>query len=172
MEDFKLFFLPNRFFENLDDAIRNRVQKSEESFVDYVTEIQTLMRWTSLTASEQLERIYKNCRAEYKIYIKRGEFSRLRELIIQAQEYENLRSEESSQKKSTRRVQTAVAENSTKYVCYRCGEVGHSRAVCNKPQVLFCWDCGKKGVKTVDCCRASTENSNRDPLVRERQEDL
>lgn len=172
VEDFKLFFLPNRFFENLDDAIRNRVQKPNERFVDYVTEIQSLMRWTSLTTSEQLERIYKNCRAEYKIYVKREEFNRLRELIVQAQEYENIRAEEKKQKKGVQQVQTVVASSNSHYVCYRCGEPGHNRAVCSKPQVLFCWDCGKRDVKTIDCCRSGTENASRGPLVRERGEDL
>lgn len=172
VEDFKLFFLPNRFFENLDDEIRTRVQKVDECFVNYVTAIQSLMRWSKLTTSEQLERIYKNCRAEYKIYVKRGDFCRLQDLIILAQEYEYIRAEENKHKKIIRRVQSAVAAPKSNYICFRCGEPGHSRASCSNPQVLFCWDCGKRNVKTIDCCRSGAENSNRGPSVREREEDL
>ena len=44
VEDFKLFFLPVRFFETLNDEIRNRVQRVNEDFADYVTALQSLMR--------------------------------------------------------------------------------------------------------------------------------
>lgn len=136
-DDFKLFFLPTRFFENLEDDIRNRKQHIKENFVDYVTAIQTMMRLTGLSSQEQLERIFQNCRAEYKIYIKRRDFSKLRDLITLAQEFESIRSEEATQNKSFRRLQTAVATNNESNVCYRCGEQGHSRRTCTNPQILL-----------------------------------
>lgn len=167
VDDFKLFFLPPRFFDTLEDDIRCRVQRHNENFVDYVTAIQSLMRWTSLSPTAQLDRIFRNCRAEYKFYIRRESFTKLRELIIAAQEYESIRAEEFAQKTAGRQVQTVVASPSKKYICYRCGEPGHLRSSCSKPQVLFCWDCGKRNVKTVDCCRSGSENSQRGPLPRE-----
>ncbi|KAI8129545.1 hypothetical protein CVS40_0907 [Lucilia cuprina] len=159
--DFKLFFLPTRFFENLEDDIRSKKQGAGESFVEYVTAIQTLMRLSNLSGQEQLERIYLNCRADYKMYIKRKDFSRLRELIVLAQEFESIRAEENTQKKVLRRLQTAVAvnNNNNRSVCYRCGEQGHTRRTCTNAQVLFCWDCGKRGVMTVDCCRRGAETT-------------
>lgn len=172
VDDFKLFFLPIRFFETLDDDIRNRLQHIDESFVDYVTALQCLMRWANLSTDQQLERIFRNCRAEYKVYIKRRDFNKLRELIILAQEYESIRAEEMSQKKVVRHVQAAVATANKNYICYRCGQAGHKRTSCSNPQVLFCWDCGKRGLKTVDCCRFGTGNSRGDPSVGEAEVDL
>lgn len=171
--DFKLFYLPDRFFENLDDDIRNRIQKPRERFVDYVTAIQSLMRWTNMTSRAQLDRIFRNCRAEYKFYIKPHAFSKLQDLISLAQEYESIRSEEMSQNNSVpRRIQTVVGPTNRNCVCYRCGEPGHTRVNCSNAQVLFCWDCGKKGVKTIDCCRPLTGNARGDPSVREEEVDL
>lgn len=138
VDDFKLFFLPSRFFENLEDDIRNRVQRPNENFVDYVTAIQSLMRGTSLSTNEQLDRIFRNYKAEYKFYIKRSTFTKLRELIIAAQESENKRSEELAQRPVGRRIQTVVVSSSKNYVCYRYGEPGHRRSSCSKPEVLFC----------------------------------
>lgn len=136
VEEFKLYFLPVQFFETLNDEIRNRLQRRNESFVDYVTSLQSLMRWSHLSSDEQLERIFRNCRSEYKMYIKRREFTKLRDLIIMAKEYESICIEET---KSSPRIQTVVVNNKNS-ICYRCGQTGHQRAKCVRPQVLFCWD--------------------------------
>lgn len=171
-EDFKLFFLPPRFFENLEDDIRNRKQRADESFVDYVTAIQTLMRLSKLSCEDQLERIFCNCRSEYKLYVKRRDFSKLGELILLAKELESIRIEEADQRKNNRRLQTAVAANNDFKVCYRCGEPGHTRRTCSNAQSLFCWDCGKKDVKTIDCCRRGSGNFQRGPSTEEGRADL
>lgn len=172
VDDFKLFFLPVRFFETLDDEIRNRGQHGNESFVDYVTAIQSLMRWSNLSEKDQLERIFRNCRAEYKVYIKRREFTKLRELIILAQELESIRTEETTQKKKSRQAPPAVAAITQNMVCFRCGETGHMRSSCVKPQIIFCWDCGKRGVKTIECCRKAMGNSQRGPSTGKEEDDL
>lgn len=171
-DDFKIFYLPVRFFETLDDEIRNRVQHCNESFVDYVTAIQSLMRWANLSGKDQLERIFRNCRAEYKVYIKRREFTKLRELIILAQEFENIRVEETTQKKKARQAPPAVAAISQNMVCFRCGNTGHMRSSCVNPQIIFCWDCGKRDVKTIECCRKGMGNSRGGPSTREGEDDL
>ncbi|KAI8122637.1 Tyrosine-protein phosphatase 69D [Lucilia cuprina] len=115
VDDFKLFFLPVRFFDTLDDEIRNRVQRVGENFVDYVTALQSLMRWSNLSYQDQLERIFRNSRAEYKVYIKMREFSKLQELIIMAKDYESIRSEETSQTNVVCNVQIAVANNNRNF---------------------------------------------------------
>lgn len=39
--------------------------------------------------------------------------------------------------------------------CRRYGEAGHFQRECQGAQILFCWDCGRRGIKTRDCRRAA-----------------
>ena len=161
LSDFKLFFLPINFFENLMDDVRKRMQGMTEKFVDYVTNIQSLMRWTDMSSDEQLDRIFKNCRAEYKLYIKRRDFSSLRDLITLAMEFESVKAENEMQQKPQQRVLSAVANPKKSLICYRCAEIGHHQSECTNAQVLFCWDCHKRGIRTYDCCRLKSGNEER-----------
>lgn len=34
----------------------------------------------------------------------------------------------------------------------RCAEIGHFLPECTNPPIYFCWDCGRKDIKTIDCC--------------------
>lgn len=57
--------------------------------------------------------------------------------------------------------ETPVTRNNseTDDECWRCGEKGHRRESCNRPRVLFCSSCKKKGVRSVDCCRRPRRRS-------------
>ena len=163
--DFKLFFLPPRFFQNLEDDIRNRKQRQSEKFVEFVTHIQSLMRWSKMSSKTQLDRIYNNCLPDYKLYIKPRDFTTLRDLILAAQEFESVQADRDSQPKPSGRLQTAVAQPGSAYVCFRCGEPGHHKMACTNPQVLFCWICHKRGVRTIECCKKPTGNEPRGPSM-------
>ncbi|XP_037943117.1 uncharacterized protein LOC119675967 [Teleopsis dalmanni] len=104
--DFLKFFLSSRYFDRLEDEVRARVQKEQESFKDYVLEIKYLMRHTGINQDSQLEQIYRNMRTEYQMYIKRRDFSSLTELTILADDFEELRAEQD--KMSRRGVQQEV----------------------------------------------------------------
>jgi len=39
--------------------------------------------------------------------------------------------------------------------CRKCGKNGHWARRCRIQQLLFCWICGKVGVRRVDCCQRS-----------------
>ena len=41
--------------------------------------------------------------------------------------------------------------------CRRCGQMGHRHAGCRNPQVLFCWLCGKRGTRTIHCCKSGNQ---------------
>ncbi|KAI9579038.1 hypothetical protein GQX74_005921 [Glossina fuscipes] len=47
--------------------------------------------------------------------------------------------------------------NAGRNVCHRCALPGHLARDCRNPRVLFCWDCGRQGVLTKNCCRQNTE---------------
>ncbi|XP_036347355.1 uncharacterized protein LOC118756716, partial [Rhagoletis pomonella] len=37
--------------------------------------------------------------------------------------------------------------------CRRCGQEGHYARRCRNPQKLFCWECGRADIRTIECCR-------------------
>lgn len=43
--------------------------------------------------------------------------------------------------------------------CRRCGEDGHMAFRCKNAVKAFCWNCGRVGVKTFECCRKSAGNA-------------
>ncbi|XP_044313442.1 uncharacterized protein LOC123037365 [Drosophila rhopaloa] len=51
--------------------------------------------------------------------------------------------------------QEAETPDDVARACSRCAEVGHFVRECQNPPVLYCWDCGKRGTRTIDCCRQS-----------------
>ncbi|XP_037929809.1 mediator of RNA polymerase II transcription subunit 15-like, partial [Teleopsis dalmanni] len=92
--DFLKFFLPHQYFERLEDELRNRLQKPGETFKMYLLELQKLMRHAGLNQESQLERVYRNMSTEYQIYIKRRNFTCLKELIALTEDFEELREEQ------------------------------------------------------------------------------
>ncbi|XP_067639274.1 uncharacterized protein [Eurosta solidaginis] len=85
--DFLRFFLSASYFER---EIRQRTQRPRESFKDYVLELQNLMKHANLTEEQRLQRIYRNCRSEYQLYIKRTEFQTIEGLVSLAEDFKNI----------------------------------------------------------------------------------
>lgn len=52
---------------------------------------------------------------------------------------------------TTKRIQEPRFLSVQQGLCWRCGEVGHHRAFCTKPPVLFCSRCGRIGQLSKDC---------------------
>ncbi|KAI8116715.1 hypothetical protein CVS40_11279 [Lucilia cuprina] len=59
------------YFDMLEDDIRRRVQRSSETFKEYVLALQNLMRHMEMTDEQKLERIYSNARADLPNYLRR-----------------------------------------------------------------------------------------------------
>lgn len=94
---FQKRFMPPRPRFWLEEEIRRRTQGDQERVVDYVTDIQTLLRRSGNTEPDtQLERIYENLRTEYKLYVRRRDFKSLSELVTLAEEFEALQVENST----------------------------------------------------------------------------
>jgi len=184
-KEFRTFFLPARYEMKLMDKIRTRLQDKQETAKDYITAIQSLMRWQEkLSQSDKLERIYDNLRTEYRMYIKRKDFTTLGELFILTEEFEMLQSETNNQNHSNVRNQTHSNVRTQQPIyrsrntnpneqhrlqpikpgyshrdcCWRCGERGHTRFQCNQRRKLFCTECGKPNIRTLDCnCKSGNE---------------
>lgn len=189
-EDFKLYFVPRNYEENLMGKIIAKKQTFRETFVEYLNGIHTLIRrYGKMTETEKLERIYENMNPKYKFYIKRQEFAALKELILLATEYEQIARERYMERTFGREVQPGTSsqqytskydertnkkqvenlERKQKYMrnydpekcCWNCGRTGHSYKECRNNKIIFCWKCGKIGTMSRDCCRL---NSTRTPI--------
>ena len=89
-EDFLRFFLPSRYFEQLEDEIRKRKQRPREPFKSYTLSMQNLMRHSAYTEGQKLERIFRNALPEYVWYIRRRDFHTLSDLLEMADDLESL----------------------------------------------------------------------------------
>lgn len=166
-KDFLKFFLPPRFMENLEDEIRQRKQKPRELFKDYMLAMQDLMRHTSYNEEQKMERIFKNALPEYLWYIRRRDFTNLAGLLEMAEDLEDIPTMPTVARDHHHRIESRSSESmrevpiNTATACRRCGQEGHFAAGCRNPQKLFCWECGRRGIRTIQCCRKRSGNEHR-----------
>jgi predicted aspartyl protease len=91
LELFKLYYFPSNYEEDLIVTIIARKQRVREVFTDYVTDLQTLMRrYGRLNSKEMLHRIHENMLQNYKLYIKKNDYTDLPGLLKLAAEYEGI----------------------------------------------------------------------------------
>lgn len=168
INSFKLYYYPRNYEKNLSERIINRKQGYKEKFINYLTDIQTLMRrYGKLNQEEQLERIYDNIKPSYQFYIKRKDFNSVGELIKLAGDYEKINmdryketqrtSENKYREHQTERRSSGEQRTEKKLVCadydkrtscWKCGKRNHSANECRGKQVIFCNQCGTLGKLT------------------------
>ncbi|KAM8702886.1 hypothetical protein ACLKA7_005256 [Drosophila subpalustris] len=85
------FFLPPDYLERLEEEIRSRRQRNGEGFKDFLIDIKVLMHHAGYSAAQELHRVYENAAPEYKLYVRRQDFSTLSQLTRMAAEYESIR---------------------------------------------------------------------------------
>ena len=183
-EDLKAYFLPARYLERLEDEIKDRRQGHGESFKMYVIALQDMMRHAGYDREKQLARIFRNSRGEYQHYIRRQDFRDLKELIQLAEDFEMLKEQESAEQQlrqvgattaagpprntiRPRRSQGSRGDAGSleripnpQTACRRCGLQGHRYRGCANAAVLFCWRCGKRNVRTIECCQGNETGAN------------
>lgn len=167
---FRQFYVPASSQFEVEAEIARRVQGPKETARQYATAIQTLMRQLERTSSQtQLERIYYNLRPDYKMYVRRSDFTDLAGLLRMADEFEKLRSAEQTATRGSntrsderpKRSGTALVSEGYdhRHCCWNCGQRGHRRQNCRRPQKKFCSRCGKEGILTRDCHGAGNADS-------------
>ncbi|KAG5858388.1 hypothetical protein JTB14_023986 [Gonioctena quinquepunctata] len=93
-EIFRMAFYPVHYREDLELAISRRIRRYNETAIDYIIDIQTMIhRHGSLTPEKETLRILRNLLPEYHQYIRRMDFWDNQTLVSKIMEYEMLREE-------------------------------------------------------------------------------
>uniref|UniRef100_A0A1A9UDN4 Reverse transcriptase domain-containing protein n=1 Tax=Glossina austeni TaxID=7395 RepID=A0A1A9UDN4_GLOAU len=124
--------------------------------------MQNLMRHTEYTLQQKINRIYRNSRREYQLFIGQTECVNLSDMISLAEHYEDIPQEQTQAGHHRTNGAMEPKSHSLPYdgirrrnVCHRCAQEGHYAQHCQNPRILFCWECGRKGILTKDCCRVN-----------------
>jgi hypothetical protein len=89
--DFRLFYFPVSYQEDLEVEISRRLQRPTEPVTTYLTELQTLLRrHGNLQPEQQLSWMYRNLLPEYRLYLKRPELTDVATLLRSVRELEAL----------------------------------------------------------------------------------
>lgn len=93
-DDFRENYMPADHQAKLQETIINRKQKPDERGREYVEEIRTMMRrHGGFKPTEMLDRVYENLLPTYRQYIRKRDFTTLRELLHEIDDCEKLHRE-------------------------------------------------------------------------------
>lgn len=164
------FYLSPGELRNLESQISNRVQSKNDPIRNYANTLRTLMRrHGGYDATRQLDTLYWNMQAIYRLHIRRTEVDSVSTLIQRVEEVaEILNTMKKEEKPENPGTDVAVAEVSKPYDpkthCWRCGKFGHRRTVCRSRPKKFCSYCGTENIFTRDCkCHPSGNGKKVEP---------
>ncbi|RZB66659.1 hypothetical protein BDFB_013526, partial [Asbolus verrucosus] len=103
LADFKSYYFPTEFRDDLEDEISKRMQHENESGKDFLVHMQTLLqRHGGYSKERELKVIYRHLRPEYRQYIHSQDATSILKLLQQIHDYEQLASELRGQKTKQR----------------------------------------------------------------------
>lgn len=180
LADFKLQFVSVDYKFRLQEEIRTRTQGSKEKGKEFILALRTLMRRCGgFWDNDVLDIIYRNLRPDYKVYIRRKDFSTVRDLIRLVDEFEDLQRSSALYKPPPTQVHAYVSDTayqpakssghvSSKQVAVlgsdtevqRQRVVGktsgtksklNSRVPDSHARTIVCWKCGRSGHMRREC---------------------
>ena len=186
-QELRNFYLSPNELRDLDLQINNRKQGANETIRAFTNTLMTLMRRRGgFTENKQIETIYYNMRAEYRLHVARETIRRTTDIIQKVEAYLKSKNEFENENKITSNSQiresnqghrtvnaparTEKLKLSTIYerarCCWRCKEQGHDRFNCKNKSKIFCSYCGKDDVFTYDCnCHAPGNAPRAGPVI-------
>lgn len=165
----RTYYLSPGELRHLDAQIHERKQGASEKIRSFITAVMTLMRRRGGFSQErQLDIIYYNMQAKYRLHITRdsvrhisGLAQRVEELDETMKQVAGASSHRTEDDKPAGKKRTSVAaayDRST--ACWRCKQNGHSRTRCRNAQRKFCSYCGTDGRYSRDCPCAKPGNAD------------
>ena len=167
-EQAREFYIPASERRRLDRQIAEKTQKANEPIRGFVTALRTLMRRRGgYEYQRQLETIYYNMRAEFRINLPLSQIRTLNELVQRVEEYEENKKQAESERPQQSRaprsdhVMMLNAQYNRNTHCWRCKQRGHNRFNCRNAPSKFCSFCGKDGILTSNCTCPRPGNADR-----------
>lgn len=182
---FRRYYIPSHYLDNLEDQIKARKQRDGEPCRDFIEDMRTLMRrHGSMSAEQQVRRIFTNLDPEIQVLIDEDSFTDLDSLLNKIEQAERklalLREKRKAQRRQEPRLNvletnipaqkasSRVRENPNQksspqpLICFNCRKPGHISRNCRAPRQISCNVCKKAGVRTEQCCRKpAAGNANR-----------
>lgn len=144
VEAFKVRYFPRGYQDKLEEEARSRLQKPDESIVDYEVAIKTLFRrYEGFTESEKRRIFYRNLKPEIKLFMRQDyNTMTIDQMVEQGRIYEDIMRQQEEFKAKTRSTPKERTEatsqrklwnfpNTTNTpTCWQCNQSGHYRADC------------------------------------------
>ena len=152
---------------HLDRLILECRQAGNEPIRAFVIDLCTLMRrHGGYNTEKQLDMLYYNAKAEYRLYLKRKEITSINELVQLCQELDEIqrqvagRSHSQTTAPPSGGIMTITAYD-RQTCCWRCKQRGHNRFNCKNEAKKFCSHCGRDGILSRDCKCTKQGNGDR-----------